>query len=298
MEIQKITRRGFLKFSGSAVFGCVVAGLGAWQYAHRVEPAWIEINELDLTLPRLAASFDGLRLVQISDIHIGNWMNASRLARVVEQTLALRPDVIAITGDFLVGHGWDDRHRTLLDQLAEGLRPLAQACPVFAVLGNHDHWSRPAEVRAMLKRCDITDLSNTVRCITRGSDALFFAGVDSSFVHQDNLDLVLEQLPDGAETVLLAHEPDFADRSAPTGRFSLQISGHSHGGQVVLPFIGAPVLPYLGEKYPAGLYRVGEMTQYTNRGVGMASLGIRFNCRPEITAFTLHAPHSSRPVEA
>jgi predicted MPP superfamily phosphohydrolase len=88
--------------------------------------------------------------------------------------------------------------------------------------------------------------------------------------------------------VLLAHEPDFADTSAATGRFALQISGHSHGGQVRLPFMRL-VLPQLGEKYPMGLYQVGGMYQYTNRGLGMVSPRVRFNCRPEITILTLQA---------
>lgn len=85
----------------------------------------------------------------------------------------------------------------------------------------------------------------------------------------------------------MAHEPDFADTSAATGKFDLQISGHTHGGQVNLPLLGPPVRPYLGQKYPIGLYKIGNMFQYTNRGVGMARLPIRFNCPPEITIFEL-----------
>jgi uncharacterized protein len=89
---------------------------------------------------------------------------------------------------------------------------------------------------------------------------------------------------------LLAHEPDYADISAATGRFDLQISGHSHGGQVIIPFIGPLVVPAYGEKYPLGQYQVGNMIQYTNRGVGTINPAVRFNCRPEITIFTLRAP--------
>jgi predicted MPP superfamily phosphohydrolase len=87
----------------------------------------------------------------------------------------------------------------------------------------------------------------------------------------------------------MAHEPDFADERAETGRFDLQISGHSHGGQVDLPFIGAPVLPLWAHKYSRGLYQVRNMYQYTNVGVGMTPPYIRFNCRPEITVFTLES---------
>jgi predicted MPP superfamily phosphohydrolase len=92
--------------------------------------------------------------------------------------------------------------------------------------------------------------------------------------------------------ILLAHEPDFADTSAATGKFDLQVSGHTHGGQVVVPFLGPPVLPYLGQKYHTGLYKIGNMFQYTNRGVGMNRLAVRFNCRPEITMFELESTES------
>jgi predicted MPP superfamily phosphohydrolase len=101
------------------------------------------------------------------------------------------------------------------------------------------------------------------------------------------LEDVTARLGDNSAAILLAHEPDFADRSEATGKFDLQISGHTHGGQIVIPFYGPPVLPHLGRKYPSGLYKVGNMFQYTNRGVGMHSLAVRFNCPPEITIFEL-----------
>jgi predicted MPP superfamily phosphohydrolase len=111
--------------------------------------------------------------------------------------------------------------------------------------------------------------------------------VDDVWEGSPRLGLVAPQLPEGDAAILLAHEPDFADSSAGTGKFDLQLSGHTHGGQVVLPFFGPPVLPHLGSKYPSGLYRIGDMYQYTNRGVGMAKLPIRINCPPEITIFQL-----------
>jgi predicted MPP superfamily phosphohydrolase len=109
------------------------------------------------------------------------------------------------------------------------------------------------------------------------------------YVGQNRIEKVLEKLPEQGCAILMVHEPDFADESAATGRFDLQISGHSHGGQVNLPLLGAPVLPRFGRKYPQGLYQVGSMYQYTNRGVGMTPPYIRINCRPEITVFTLES---------
>ncbi len=101
------------------------------------------------------------------------------------------------------------------------------------------------------------------------------------------LDKVLEALPEEGAAILLAHEPDFADESAATGRFDLQLSGHSHGGQVAIPFLGPLRLPLMGRKYPLGLYKVGRMTLYTNRGIGTVGLPVRFFARPEITVLTL-----------
>jgi len=114
--------------------------------------------------------------------------------------------------------------------------------------------------------------------------------VDDVWERHADLEKALKGVPTGATVVLLAHEPDYADEVAADGRVSLQLSGHSHGGQVRLPFIGPPFLPYLGRKYPAGLYRVGEMWLYVNRGVGLVRPAVRFNCRPEVTLLRLRQP--------
>jgi len=159
-----------------------------------------------------------------------------------------------------------------------------------AVLGNHDHWTDADMIHRVIKESGMVDLTNTVHTLDRRSAPLHLAGVDDIWEEHDRLDDVLAQLPYDGAAILLAHEPDFADTSAASGRFDLELSGHSHGGQVILPFVGPLRLPYLGRKYPLGRYQVGPMIQYTNRGVGMISPRVRFNCRPEITVFTLRAP--------
>ena len=103
----------------------------------------------------------------------------------------------------------------------------------------------------------------------------------------DEFDKVMRTLPADGAAILLVHEPDFADLSAATGRFDLQLSGHTHGGQIVLPLVGPPILPSMGRKYPSGEYRVNDMLLYTNRGIGVTTVNARFNCRPEITVFNL-----------
>jgi predicted MPP superfamily phosphohydrolase len=159
--------------------------------------------------------------------------------------------------------------------------------PTFAVLGNHDYWTDAKIVRNMLETCGIMDLTNTTFRFSRDGASLHLCGVDDVWEGDVHLEDVTAKLVDDSPAILLAHEPDFADTSAATGKFDLQISGHTHGGQIVLPFWGPPVLPYLGWKYPSGLYQVSGMYQYTNRGVGVGRIPVRLNCPPEITIFTL-----------
>lgn len=252
-----------------------------------MEPGRIEVTELHLPIRGLSPAFAGLRLVQLSDIHIGTWINLARLSQAAQLALSTKPDILLLTGDYLPGYGWSAWYKSQLADLVTGLRPLASACPTFSILGNHDHRTNVTAVRSALAGLGTIDLTNTVYPLQNGSARLYLAGVDDLNAGYPRLDRVLKQLPADGPAILLAHEPDFADISAATGRFALQISGHTHGGQVVLPFIGPPLLPRNGRKYPSGLYKVGEMYQYTNRGIGTGYQGIRLNCRPEITLFVL-----------
>jgi len=279
-----MTRRSFLKATTRCVVGAGLASLGGYEYVKKVEPGWVDVTNVGLTLPRLPPGFDGYRLAQVSDIHLGGWMDRARLAEVVDTVNSLKPDLIALTGDFVTAHA----ERSAQD-LVSTLGTLSASDGAVGVLGNHDHWSDPEVVRRALRESGVVNVSNGVHTLERGGGLLHIAGVDDVWEQQDRLDMVLDRLPAEGGVILLAHEPDFADTSAATGRFDLQISGHSHGGQVIAPFAGPLRLPHLGRKYPVGLYEVGDMLQYTNRGVGMVYPYVRFNCRPEITLFTLRA---------
>lgn len=288
MPKKRITRRDFLKFTGLTFLNLVMAGVGGFGYSTMLEPAWLDVEEVELTLPRLSRAFSGFRIAQISDIHLGGWMNQKRLQQVIRKVLAQTPDLVVITGDFVIGHDWSEESQAVLDELAEELSALTEKHLTLAVLGNHDYWTDAKAVRTALMACGVVNVSNDVHTLSIDGGQLHVAGMDDVWEGHDRLDLVLDKLPESGAAILLAHEPDFAEESAFTGRFDLQLSGHSHGGQVVIPFVGPPILPYLGRKYPSGLYRVGEMWQYTNRGVGMVPLNVRLNCRPEITLFTLN----------
>jgi predicted MPP superfamily phosphohydrolase len=289
---KRLSRRDFLKVlmvAGLAGLDTMLVVQSGNVYAKKIEPSWVEVTQVRLKLPRLPKSFSGFRMVQISDFHIGGWMNVARVTNLLGIVMKQAPDLVAITGDFVLAYDQGRNVPGKMDNMAPVLAEMVARVPVMAVLGNHDHLYNAEVVLSMLRRTGVTDLSNSVSSLYRGEDVLHIAGVDDVLEGKDRLDDVLAQLPAHGGAILLAHEPDFADSSSATGRFDLQISGHSHGGQVVLPFIGPPILPEMGQKYPQGLYRVGGMYQYTNRGVGMSPPGIRFNCRPEITVFTLES---------
>jgi len=248
----------------------------------------IEITHITIPLPRLAPEFDGYKLVQISDFHMGTWMNRERLAHIVQLVNQQSPDLIAITGDFV-----SYEVEVPLQEMAEPLRQLRARDGVFAVLGNHDYYTGEQDkVRAALKKFKITELKNDIRKIQRGDSILTLAGVDDCYDGISDLDQVTARLSTNGSakgaTILLAHEPDIADQAAATGHFDLQLSGHSHGGQVVFPGLGMLYLPRLGRKYPRGMYQLNGMMLYTNRGLGTSHLRMRYNCPPEIAVFTLH----------
>ena len=288
----RLSRRDFLKLIGVAALDLFLLAIGGVGYGFLMEPNSFKLETVRLKLARLARSFSGFRLAQISDLHMGGWMNAARLQHVVDLVIDQKPDTLLITGDFLIGHSNVEISDQIVNDLVEQLSRLSNSIPSFAVLGNHDYWTNVETVRHVIASSGITDLTNAVSTLKRGQDSLHLCGVDDIWEGVPRLDHVIAQLREDGAAILMAHEPDFADTSAATGRFDLQLSGHTHGGQVVLPFIGPPILPHLGRKYPSGLYQVGEMIQYTNRGVGMARLPIRINCPPEITVFVLESPAS------
>jgi len=263
-----------------------IHGLGFRDFG---QPKGFAIETVHLKLNRLPRVFSGFRAAQISDIHMGGWMNMARLQQVADLIVAQRPDVLMITGDFLQGRSFTEAAKQGIKDLREILTPLAKSIPTFAVLGNHDYGTNPKAIRHMLRRCGIIDLTNTVYSLTRANENLYLCGVDDIRHGNVRLHDVTAQLAANSSAILLVHEPDFADTSAATEKFDLQISGHTHGGQIVIPFYGPPVLPALGRKYPSGLYRVGKMFQYTNRGVGTDTVSVRLNCPPEVTIFVLES---------
>jgi hypothetical protein len=241
-----------------------------------------EITQVEIKLAGLHADLSGYRLVQITDLHVGHWLSVERLYGVVELVNEQQADCVVITGDF-VSYVVEE----IAADLTQALSQIQAPDGVLAVLGNHDHWMGVERVREILHQAGVIELANTIHPITRGDGKLIIAGVDDILVGQDRLDEVIQSLPEDIPVVLLAHEPDYADQAAASQRFGLMLSGHSHGGQVVLPRLGTVLRGAMFKRYPNGRYQVGNMVQYTNRGVGTHSLRLRINCPPEIAVFTL-----------
>ncbi len=259
-------------------------------YSKKIEPSWVDVHAISLRLPRLATAFRGYRLVQMSDLHIDyTFMDSARLSGLVDLVNEQKPDAIVITGDFVTNGDSPFEH-------LESLRRLRAHDGIFAVLGNHDHWSGADRLRAQLQSYGIHELNDTLHTMYRGGSMLHLLGLDdlwpeSSYIapiwtHRDRLTRLVDQLPKDGAAILLVHEPDFADVAASVPRIDFQLSGHSHGGQVRIPLYGVIEVPPLATRYPDGMYVIDQLQLYTNRGLGMVDPQVRFDCRPEISVFT------------
>ena len=243
----------------------------------------IDLVEIDIELNNLGWNFHNFRILNLTDIHLGQWINPEYLDELVDYVNTLNVDIITLTGDYF-SYNLDDYYKSL----EKSLKKLKADGGKFGVLGNHDHWMSASKIREIFKNAGIIDLSNNVVTLIRGEDRLNICGVDSCTVCADNLDKVIAKMPEDVPSILLAHEPDFAQQSSQTNKFDLQISGHSHGGQFIIPkFETTPFRGPNSTKYPVGLYKVGKMIQYTSKGLGTNSFRIRINCKPEITIITL-----------
>ena len=299
---KKTSRRGFLK-------GCLAVGailglpqcLGA-TYTTQIEPRWIEVVRVKVKLAGLSATLDGFTIAQLSDLHLGPYVKVEQIRKAVALTNTLSPDLIVLTGDYVYGSA--DHSKACAQELA-ALRALHG---VYAVLGNHDHWTDADLVTDSLREVGITVLDNDHRAIQVGEARLWLIGIDSRGItasggwisslsrsdlqtlwgkEYESLQSILETLPTRERRILLVHNPDFVE-SIPLEPIDLILSGHTHGGQVRLPILGTPLLPSAyGQKYAQGLVWSDRTPVYVNRGIGLIPPPVRFLCRPEVTLIHL-----------
>ncbi|MHA6534663.1 metallophosphoesterase [Paenibacillus sp. BAC0078] len=275
---RKLTRRQFLTRGAAAVFS---AGLLTSGYAWQGEPNWLDITRMELAFKDLPSAFAGSRLVHFSDVHLGFNKDAKDLSRLVAHIKEAKPDIICFTGDIVDSFAEDLEDSVAI--LAELSAPLGK----YAILGNHDYKNTELLTR-LLTSAGFRVLRNQSYLIKQGGATLAVAGLDDLLHGKPDPQAALQGVPEGTFTLLMMHEPDYAD-IAEAYPFHLQLSGHSHGGQIRLPFVGAAYTPYGSEKYISGLYYTEKkaMPVYVNRGFGETVMPFRFLCRPELTIMTL-----------
>lgn len=278
----RFTRRNFLVGTGATAAGFAL-------YAGEIARHEIDIVHRDIAIAHLPSPFHGYRIVQLSDIHLDEFTEPFFLERIVRHVNAIAPDLVLLTGDF-VTHGAFSfiAARSAAYRCAEILSTLTAPLR-YAVLGNHDVDVSAPLVIAALSSHGTPVLVNQNVPIERSGERLWICGVDDPSTRYPNLDRAIPPTP-GAPVILMAHEPDYADtvRLHPRGPLvDLMLAGHSHGGQIRLPFVGALVLPPMGQKYVEGHFQLNQMQLYVNRGIGTVGLPFRLNCPPEITVLTL-----------
>lgn len=283
-----LTRRNFFQIAAG------VAATGALALAEDttvLEPNHPILTAIEVVLGRLPAAFDGFTIAQLSDFHYGEH-SVAPIRTAIEIVNSLHPDVVVLTGDFVTVPMFHQRFHTgksaalAAEPCASLLAQLTPRLGMASVLGNHDLDSDAPRITATLQSHHIPVLRNRSIPLEQGGSRIWLCGLDSVMDHKQDINQVLRGVPSEEPVVLLVHEPDFADQAA-SSPVDLQLSGHSHGGQIWLPGVGAPWLPRFARKYPRGLHRIGLLTLYTNMGLGTIRLPIRLNCPPEVTLFTL-----------
>lgn len=274
------SRRRFLRRAliGS---GALLGGGALWSAFG--ERTWLAARRVSVPIANLPPALDGFTIAHLSDLHRGPYISAEHIREAAAIAVSHSPDLIVLTGDHI------SYSAKYAKSCAEALSLLSAPHGLYAVLGNHEYWTGAVDRAAdACRHAGAHLLVNEAVPIDVGDARCWLCGVDDIWEGRPDLDSTLANLPREHLKILLCHEPDFADEAARHG-IHLQLSGHSHGGQVRLPGAGPIVLPRYAHKYPYRLQQVGETrTQvYTTSGVGVTFPPIRINCRPEVALLTL-----------
>ena len=246
------------------------------------EPYMLTIEHRPIHLRRLSKVFDGFRIVHLSDVHHSGFTSRDQVARAVETANRLKPDIIALTGDYI------SHDRSFAVPCAELLGRLRARYGVYAVLGNHDHWTDAALITDLFRAEGINVLVNQGFRFEHKNAAFWLAGVDDTMVGLEDISLALAGSSDDEMKLLLAHNPIILRRAARAG-VDLVLSGHTHGGQVALRSErGAKGRSR--RRMLQGLGRQGDTQIYVTRGVGTVILPVRYGCPPEVSLLELRCP--------
>lgn len=285
-----LTRRRFLGLGVGLGGGLALGALSAYSFvidrlAFRVEHFRVAITDL----PR---SLDGLRILQLTDLHHGPWMGRGLVEAVLAKAAAIPCDLVALTGDYV--HG--DESSAKLEWVIPALARLGAPLGVHAVLGNHDHYAGADRARALLAEHGISRVHSRV-AIERDDGRLWLAGTGDLWEDHVDVDRLLRGVPADEPRIVLAHNPDSADAEW-NARVDLMLSGHTHGGQVLLPFVGAPYLPIANPRYLSGLVATPRTQLFVSRGLGSTSAPVRFRCPPQLAVLELTRREPANPPHA
>jgi uncharacterized protein len=274
-----LTRRQFLGGLAAVPLVAISATSG---YASLIAPHDYEVTATDIFIQDLPERFEGFRITQLTDVHHSRIVALDEVRRVVDLAQQTKPDLIVLTGDYTT------TYRRFIEPCAEALGSLNAPEGVWAVLGNHDHYTDPELTTRALARNHVTVMNNANTVLRRGPDAIQLAGIDDWSWNGTDWKRAFFGLDRRRASILLSHQPivlDFEEAQAA----SLVLSGHTHGGQIKLPFIGAPAAKFASAdlKYASGLFRRGGTQLYVSRGTGVIGLPVRFGARPEIAVLRL-----------
>jgi hypothetical protein len=261
----------------------LVARSGADPFRQERRLRWrdhFSLSENVFFLPHMHAEHDGLRIAQLSDVHVGQATSAIRIRRAVEAVNEAQPDLVFLTGDH-VTHSPKPLPR--VRELLAGLKG-----PVFVVLGNHDHWVNGPYLRESFERLGYTVLQNEHRLVHVNGAPVTVLGVDDGRSGRDDVEATFRGAPEGGTRLVLTHAPPTVEK-LPAHAGLVQFSGHTHGGQFVVRGITEAIFRRAGQPYISGHYHVNGNQLYVNRGLGFGFGGpyLRRGAEPEVAFFTL-----------
>lgn len=276
-SLRKITRRSSI--------GLLAASIPSGIWAGAIEPDQLSTTHREITLPRWPKALNGFKIAQVTDLHYRPGSDDKLLAKVIAALKEESPDLIALTGDFII------QDQSSLPELFRELKALSAPHGIIAIPGNHDRWHcSQSLLRKTIEKFGVSYLANAGTTLSIKGEDVFIAGIDS----------IWGGTPDPLKTwsghqrhqpvIALVHEPDAFDHLRPSHRIDLQLSGHTHGGQCRVPLIGyAPAKVKYGKNYIYGHYEKEQSQLWVGRGIGTVGLRVRFACSPELAILTLRS---------
>lgn len=283
MTITKRTKKFALITLGALLL--LSATLALWAFV--VEPNRLTVNEVTIRLPNWPRDFEPLRVALISDLHVGSpYIDTAKLQRIVQTINAAQPDLILLAGDYVVTGSVRGGHTVEPEIIAAELKPLRARYGVFAVLGNHDWWYDGQRVMRAFNDAGLRVLENDVARIEHDGRSLWIDGIADDWTRKPDITGTLQRVTDDGPVIVLTHNPDIFP--AIPARVSLTLAGHTHGGQVNIPFIGRPQVPsQYGQRYAIGHIVEDNRHLFVTPGIGTSIYPVRFRVPPEISLLTI-----------